>query len=203
MPQEYVAVLGDAVASRALAPTRRARVQQRLRTVLREVNRRWRRAIAARFAVALGDQFEGLLVDPAALWEIAHWVRAELSELDWIVACGRGPVTTALAPTAPEVDGPCFHRARGALEAAKRRRMLLAFEGFDPLANGFAAYYSALYWSWTARQRRAGTLLRVLAPADVAERLGVHRTAVSHLAGRMGWRLVTAADTIFQEVLTR
>lgn len=203
MAQLYVALIGDAVASRALPAARRARLQGELRAVLREVNRRWRRAIAARFALALGDQFEGLLASGAAVWEIAHWVRAELGGVDWIVACGRGPISTPLAPTAPEVDGPCFHRAREALEHAKTRRLLFAFEGFDPLTNAFAAYYSALYWGWTLRQRRAATLLRVLRPADVATRLGVHRSAVSHLAGRLGWRLVAQADTVFREVIAQ
>ena len=118
MAKEYIAVLGDVVGSRALAARPRARLQRRLREVLAEVNRRWRREIAARFAIALGDQFEGLLHTAAPLWELSHWVRAELPEVDWIVAAGRGPVSTPLARTATEVDGPCFHQARSALDAA-------------------------------------------------------------------------------------
>jgi len=202
MTTHYIALIGDAVASRALAPAIRSRLQRRLRAVLPEVNRRWRRPIAARFAVSLGDQFEGLLRDPLPLWDIVHWLRAELPEADWLIAAGRGPISTPLAATAPEVDGPCFHRARAALDAAKRRRLLLAFEGFAPVVNALAGYYSALYWSWTARQRRTATLLRLYPPMDVAKRLGVDPSAVSHLATRLGWRLVSSADETFREMLT-
>jgi hypothetical protein len=108
----------------------------------------------------------------------------------------------ALARIAPEVDGPCFHRAREALESAKQRRMLLAFGGFGRGLEGFAEYYSALYWGWTPRQRRAASALRIMPPAEAAASLGIGRSAVSHLASRMAWRLVTAGDEAFRQRLS-
>ncbi len=201
MATHYVALIGDAVASRRLSAAARTRLQDDLRTSLNGVNRRWRRVVAARFAVTLGDQFQGLLTGGEPVWEITHRLRAELPQVDWVIAAGRGPIQTPLARTAPEVDGPCFHRAREALNQAKGRRLLLAFGGFGPALDGLAEYYSALYWSWTPRQRRAALLLRVAAPGEVAERLGIGRSAVSHLAGRMGWRLVAAGDAAFQQRL--
>ncbi|MBI2403969.1 MAG: hypothetical protein HYV20_14775 [Gemmatimonadetes bacterium] len=201
MATQYVALIGDAVASRRLSSAVRTRLQSDLRAGLNQVNRRWRRGIAARFAVTLGDQFQGLLTGPEPVWAITHWLRAEVPQVDWIMAAGRGPVHTPLARTAPEVDGPCFHRAREALEQAKRRRLVLAFGGLGATLGGLAEYYSALYWGWTPRQRRAALLLRVMAPAEVGSRLGIGRSAVSHLARRMGWRLVAAGDQAFRERL--
>lgn len=201
MTSSYVALIGDAVASRRLGGAARTRLQGDLRASLNHVNRRWRRFIAARFAVTLGDQFQGLLTGPEFLWEITHWLRAEVGQVDWVMAAGRGPIHTPLGGPAPELDGPCFHRARGALDEAKRRRLLLGFGGFGARLDGFADYYSALYWGWTPRQRRAASLLRVAAPADVAARLGIGQSAVSHLAGRMGWRLVAAGDRVFRQRL--
>lgn len=199
MTTQYVALIGDAVASRRLSSAARARLQSDLRAGLESVNRRWRRVIAARFAVTLGDQFQGLLTGSEPLWEMTHWLRAELSQVDWLMAVGRGAIHTPLARTAPEVDGPCFHRARQALETAKRRRLLLAFGGFGTGLEGFPEYYSALYWGWTPRQRRAASLLRVAQPAEVAARLKVGRSAVSHLTRRMGWKLVAPGDEAFRQ----
>jgi hypothetical protein len=108
--------------------------------------------------------------------------------------------------TAPEVDGPCFHDARAALEDAKQRGQLLAFRGFgatDDILAGLASYYSALHWSWTPRQRRAAKWLRASDRTRAAEELGVHRSAISHLARRMGWPLVTAGDTILRTLVDR
>lgn len=201
MATRYVALIGDAVASRRLPARARSGLQDDLGTSLKEVNRRWRRVVAAGFAVTLGDQFQGLLSEPGPAWDITHWLRAALPQVDWVVAMGRGPIHTSLGRTAPETDGPCFHRAREALEAAKLRRLVLAFGGFGAGLDGLAEYYSALYWGWTPRQRRVASLLRVAPPAEVADRLKIGQSAVSHLARRMGWRLVAAGDMVFQQRL--
>lgn len=197
----YVAVIADVVGSRDLPPARRARLQAALRAELTAWNRRaaWRPYRAARFAVTAGDEVQGLLTTTTPLWAITHALRAALPEVDWIVACGRGPIATALAPTAPEVDGPCFHAARAALDAAKAERLVLAFGGFaDPRLGSLAAYYSALYWSWTRRQRRAAHAWRSPEHAP-AER--VVPSAVSHLRRRMAWPLVQTGDRMLQSVL--
>src|SRR5881296_2969509 len=51
----YVAALADATASRLLPPARRARLQAELRAALPDLNRRYRRALAARFAQGHGE----------------------------------------------------------------------------------------------------------------------------------------------------
>src|SRR5216117_2489850 len=170
--QVYVAALADATASRLLPPARRARLQAELRAALPELNRRYRRALAARFAVTLGDELQGLLTSPAPVWDVAHFIRARFPEIAWVVACGRGRISTPLAATAPEVDGPCFHEARAALDRAKPERLVFAFGGFPAALEPLVSYYSALYWSWTPRQRRVATLLR-LGSAALAARVAV------------------------------
>src|SRR5256884_129103 len=141
------------------------------------------------FAVTLGDELQGLLAPPHPVWALAHDVRARLPTVDWVVACGRGPITTPLAPTAPEMDGPCFHEARAAMDRAKRQRQVFAFGGFGSALEPLASYYSALYWSWTPRQRRTATLLRLCDPAAAAAPLDVDRRAISHPAPRQAWPL--------------
>jgi hypothetical protein len=67
--------------------------------------------------------------------------------------------------------------------------------------DGLAGYHAALHWSWTPRQRRAAKLLRQGGPALAAQQLRVSRSAVSHLARRMAWPLVSAGDRIFETML--
>src|SRR5216117_1846599 len=187
MSTTYLALIGDAVASRALPPPRRARLQRAFRGAIPEFNRRWRTALAARFAVTLGDEFQALLTTARPLWELLHEVHFRFPEVEWVVACGLGAIATRLESraTAPEGDVPCFHAARAALEHAKQQRLLIGFGGFAPALDPLASYYSALYWSWTPRQRRAATLLRLGPPAFAAAQLKVDRSAISHLARRM------------------
>ncbi|HYK82082.1 MAG TPA: SatD family protein [Gemmatimonadales bacterium] len=201
MTKIYIALIADATASRRLPPAARRRLQAEARAALRHLNRRYRPALAARFALTLGDELQCLLTTPAAVWEIAHHIRARLPAVDWVVACGRGPISTPLAATAPEVDGPCFHAARAALDRAKRDRRVFAFGGFAPALEPLTQYYSALYWAWTPHQRRTATLLRVGPPAQAAAQRKVDRSAISHMARRMAWPLVTAGDKMFRALL--
>jgi SatD family protein len=201
----YVALLSDIVGSRRLPPRLRARLQDDLRQAVAEFNRRWSKHLVGRFAITGGDQLECLIDDPSLVWEIAHAVRHRFSDVDWIIAAGHGALTTTPRPqaTAPELDGPCFHAARAALEIAKTERRVFALAGFGPRADALAAYYSALYWSWTPRQRRLAGALRGLgaAPSQLSERLKIHPTAVSHMKRRLAWPLVEAGDTMFRAAL--
>ncbi|HYR97907.1 MAG TPA: SatD family protein, partial [Gemmatimonadales bacterium] len=127
MSKTYIALIADAIASRELPAATRARLQADARAAVKDLNRRYRRVLAARFAVTLGDELQCLLPTPQPVWQLAHDLRARLPTVDWVVACGRGPITTPLAPTAPEMDGPCFHEARAAMDRAKRQRQVFAF----------------------------------------------------------------------------
>jgi len=103
------------------------------------------------------------------------------------------------------VDGPCFHAARGALDTAKRDRLIFAFGGFEPAVVAFAGYYSALYWSWTRRQRQAANYLRyyadTLGSLQLARSMDIHPTGLSHLRRRMAWPLVEAGDKMFRDAI--
>jgi hypothetical protein len=208
MAKLYVAVIADAIDSRGLAPAARKRLQTALQQALPRLNQRYHQALAARFDVTLGDELQCLLADARTIWEISHYIRYQFPEVDWVVACGRGPITTALTPgiTAPRVDGPCFHAARAALEVAKRDRQVLTLSGF-PAEHipAFAAYYSGLYWSWTARQRALANKWRAWgdAEADLPKKVqeGLHPSAVSHLRRRMAWPLVAQGDRMFRNLL--
>ena len=212
MTKTYVALIADAVQSRVLPPARRARLQADLRASLGELNRRYRLDLAARFGVTQGDELQCLLVSTARVWDVTHAIRRRFGAVDWVIGCGRGTVTTDLAGgrlNAPEVDGPCFHEARAAVDAAKRERLLFAFRGFgaaEPRLNGCASYYSALYWSWTRRQREAAIAWRFLsgtpgASPGSAARPSVVPSAVSHLRRRMAWPQVQEGDKMFRAFL--
>ena len=198
----YIALIADAAASRHLSPRERATLQDQLRHALRDLNKRYAKALAAQFAVTLGDELQCLLTDTRLVWDISHYIRHRFAAVDWIVACGKGNVTTRLTRgiTAPEVDGPCFHAARAALEQAKHDRRLLALGGFDlGQLDAFTSYYSALYWSWTANQRREANRWRS-SPAGPDDDTR-HPTTFSHLRRRMAWPLVQEGDKIFRALL--
>ena len=204
----YVAFLADVVASRARTPRARATLQRRLRALAHELNTRFRPHLAARAAITLGDELQVLFTSPAPVWQAAHELRLRLPDVEWVVACGTGSLTTPLhrGATAPELDGPCYHAARAALDAAKAETQVFAFGGFDPGVDACARYYSALYRGWSTGQRLLANAQRARPGAklkELARLVGVAPTSISHRRRRMAWHLVVLGDTMFQEVLTR
>src|SRR5260370_29839116 len=115
MSKSYIALIAAATASGRLPPRGRPRLQADARAALGELNRRYRPVLAARFAVTLGDELQGLLTTTRAVWDITHHIRARLPAVDWVVAWGRGPISTPLPGAAPAIAGPVFHAARAAL----------------------------------------------------------------------------------------
>jgi SatD family (SatD) len=208
MTTEYVALIADVTASRTLSARARAALQNDIRAAARALNARYRKHLAARFAVTLGDELQGLFTSAVPVWEVSHDLRARFPATEWVVACGRGGLTTAIHPgvTAPELDGPCFHAARRALEDAKRQGLVLAFAGFTPAVTACSAYYAALYRGWTARQRIVATAQRANSGArldELSRLLHVGPSAISHLRTRMAWPLVAAGDKVFQDLLSQ
>src|SRR5256714_808771 len=201
MSKRYLALIADATASRLLPPARRARLQADARAAVQQLNRRYARAPAPPSPAPGGGGRRCRRRTPARLGKTAPQPRARPPAVDWVVGCGLGAISTPLAPTAPEIDGPCFHQARAALDRAKRLRLVFTFGGFPSGVDPLADYYGALYWSWTPRQRRAATLLRLGDPAAAAAALPIDRSAVSHLARRMAWPLVAAGDKMFRTLL--
>src|SRR5438552_12128577 len=62
MSKVYIALIADAVRSRALPPARRARLQAELRRALSDLNRTYRHDLAAAFGITQGDELQCLLV---------------------------------------------------------------------------------------------------------------------------------------------
>ena len=208
MTNGYVALIADVAASRTLSARARSALQNDIHAAARALNARYRKHLAARFAVTLGDELQGLFTSAASVWEVSHDLRARFPTTEWVVACGRGGLTTAIRPgvTAPELDGPCFHAARRALEEAKRQGLVLAFAGFTPAVTACSAYYAALYRGWTARQRIVATALRANPGArldELSRLLHVGPSAISHQRSRMAWPLVAAGDKVFQDLLSQ
>src|SRR2546430_16979087 len=101
MTTTYVVCSADAVGSGSLAPKLRARLQTDLRGAVRDFNARYRKSLAARFAVTLGDELQALFTGPEPVWDLSHALRQEFPNVDWVIAWGRGGVQTPLHRGAP------------------------------------------------------------------------------------------------------
>jgi len=193
----YVAVIGDLISSRDL-PDRRA-VQRRLQRTLRRLNREWESGIAASFLITLGDEFQGLLTEPAAIDRMLAGIRRDLHPVEVRFGIGIGRLATRLEKEAIGMDGPCFHRARAALERAESRASIVEVEAETNAAafRIYGALSSALRRQWSERQRQVFDLAATgLSGRAVAKKLKIQPSAVSqHLTAAEAHAVLEAQHT--------
>ncbi len=139
------------------------------------------------FERTAGDEFQGVLDDPAAL---ATVVERLLREGSWNVGIGVGEVEEPLPESTRAGRGPAYVHARAAVTSAKSAPWRLRVAGDDP---GIRALETTL-WLWAAvlgRRTARGWAVAELVDAgatydEVARRLGVTQSAISQRAQAAG-----------------
>lgn len=177
----YFAIIGDLVDSRTLDD--RAAVQVRFRDGIDRLNG----ALSSRLVVPLkltaGDEVQGLMEEADVLVDIVIALSDAVApaRLSWGV--GRGDLATELNDDVSILDGPCFHHARDAVNAAKRASRWLAAEGFgEPegtVLAGLMNLIGAIRSEWTPRQAEVVREARGRKQSEVAEDLAVNRSTIS------------------------
>src|SRR5712692_4014319 len=117
-PLQSIALIGDVVRSRELPGRQRHQVQLGLEQLAATINQRYRRAIAARFLVTLGDEFQGVLKRAEILPDLIWHIERTLANTEVRIGIGFGTLNTRLKPVALGMDGSACHAARAAIERA-------------------------------------------------------------------------------------
>ena len=219
----YAALIGDVVASRELED--RAGVQRRLRGLLSELNRQLREGggeaaepgggkaapgrppLAVELGVTAGDEIQGLLLRAEAAVDVMVRLADELHPVRITWGIGIGDLETDLEGDVSLLDGPCFHRARSALERAARDGAWARLEGIDPvLDRGLSALFrlmGAVRDGWTETQARYARATRGRLQKEVAEEYGVSPSVVSESLKAARYRDVLEGEAAARELLSR
>lgn len=181
------ALIGDLVGSRDLAGGERAALQDELRGALVELGSVDGAFLAAP-AITGGDEFEALAAEPGPLIDVLLGVDDALqgrSSVRFGIGCGAlsTPIGAADRPRVGELDGPCFHAARRAIDRTRELGSWLALEGpggpLDPGLESLAELIGIERRSWTDKQAKTVTLARTHKQQDVARALAVAPSVIS------------------------
>jgi hypothetical protein len=134
-----------------------------------------------------GDEFQGVLDDPAALPRVVELL---LREDAWNIGIGIGDVDTPLPDHARAGRGPAYLQARSAVTSAKNSPWHLRVAGDDPGARAL----ETTLWLWAAvlgRRTRGGWEVADLVDEglsyeEAGRRLGISQSAVSQRAQAAG-----------------
>lgn len=203
--QRYIAVIADMVRSRELPRSRRRALQKHFNGLVATLNREYRRALAARFVITLGDEFQGVLNSAALIPDLIWRFEQDFPERELRVGIGFGGLDTPLQKYALNIDGPVLHLARAAIDDARKSKTLGGvFRGFgdlDDILNGIARLLRFQRSRWTRSQRNIASLLRQgMSQTQVAKKLGVRKQVVSrqvlasgcvqYIAAEQAWRMI-------------
>lgn len=203
----YTAVIADVVHSRRLPGDERRELQRAVERTLAEVNRTFASALAAKFLITVGDELQGLLHDPAILPELIRRLEVRLPQIDLRIGVGRGGIDTDLKEYAIGMDGPAWHAARAAIDAAKKDdRRGGVFRGFgardDLTLNGLARLLHHLRAGLTSKQRALlEELLDDETQTEIARKAGISKQAVSKQARAAGWELYREGEAAARAIL--
>jgi hypothetical protein len=204
----YIAIIADMVKSRELPSAQRGPVQKHFADLIRALNAEYRKGIAARFVITLGDEFQGLLntstLTPDLIWKLEE----SFPDRELRVGVGLGTLDTPLQKVAINIDGPAFHAARAAIEIAKKNNLLggvfVGFGQINDALNGIARMLWFHRSNWTSSQRTITGLLRTgMSQSEIAEHLRIKRQVVSKQVSASGSVIYIGAekawDIIFRD----
>ncbi|MEZ6037460.1 MAG: SatD family protein [Planctomycetota bacterium] len=181
----FTAVTADLVGSRS-SPDRAA-LQARLIDALASISEELQRSLVADVQLTAGDEVQALLRTPCTAMRLLQQLADVVHPTQFAFGIGFGALSTPLparraARKLPLLDGPCFHRARAALQEAQKRDVWAVAEGFCawqvPL-NALLELLGNLRRNWTEKQGLYAAAARDTAQKDVAQRFGVSPSVVS------------------------
>lgn len=180
----FVALIGDIRGSRELEDRQEA--QREFKGVVESLNEHIPNgSISSRFTVTTGDEFQVLLTDATAAVEAAVSASDRFHPARLRFGIGRGELDTEVNPDqAIGMDGPCFHRAREAIDAARKDGAWLRVAGWsddlDRRSNVMFDLVQCVREDWTDRQAQfASALKEAGAQKRVVERFNVSKSTVS------------------------
>ncbi|HEX9899935.1 MAG TPA: SatD family protein [Candidatus Methylomirabilis sp.] len=211
----YTALIGDLVGSRGIGGKRRGAIQRDLTEYFGGLLPEESPGLRSQPALTLGDEFQALFSAherPSAILEFLIDVQDLCRPEGVRFGIGVGGLTTDLRPTAIGMDGPCFHRARGAIGDSRSRDLACGVQGEDDLVAEMLSYLIShtleVRKRWTAEQREA--IHSYLSLDDdqrswtrVAEQLGRSPSAITQRQQGAQWKRIQAMAGVIERGLAR
>lgn len=211
----YLVIIADIIGSRKIED--RKAVQVKLEKTLDQINKDYSHAIASKFIITLGDEFQGVLRDGSVAIKIVTTIQREMYPIRFRFGIGIGTISIELqAGTSLGSDGAAFHLAREMVKEVKagedkrtgsKNNMLIGIESHlstAALLNSIFKLASALQDNWTERQREVIATLEKYpgTQTEIAKRLGIVQSSVQKSLASSNFPLYKEAIDTVAKTLT-
>lgn len=213
----YVAIIGDIIDSKKIDD--RFIVQENLNMALTIINEKYKDLIASKFAITLGDEFQGLLKKRENIMSIIEDIEMIMYPIRFRFGVGIGKISTDINyDNSSKVDGPAYYYAREMIN--KFNKMKYKYEGtqshimiytgdknanFDILINSILSVCTALKYKWTDRQNE---IIKMYIESNknqhqTANNLNINQSVVSKTLKKTDYFTYVAAINNVDNFLTK
>lgn len=198
-------IIGDLNRSRELE--NRAVIQRRLKAAITGFNTRSTVRSLPPVRLTAGDEIQGIDEDPCYALDLIVALADAVVPAQFSWGLGFGELSTDIAEDVALMDGPCFHRAREALERSRRKGTWFEAEGIEPFTGTVLAaimnLMGAIREDWTEKQAAYARQARDHSQIEVARATGKSPSTISRALRATKFGRIVEAEQAARLMLER
>lgn len=215
--KNLLAIIGDIIDSKNIIY--RKQTQEKLGTLLKEVNKEYKKYIVSRWTITLGDEFQVLIKPNLEIFKMLDYISYKMEPVAIRFGIGLGEIYTDIDhEKSIGADGPAYWNAREAIKHIHENNNYgnsrIAFKSNnsnEDIINNLIYYTDWMKNNWTKGQKELlNTLLddniyhENFIQKNLAEKFGISRSAISRRVSSSGIQLYLASrNSISREISDR
>ncbi len=200
---EVAIIVGELVVTGRSTDDRELR--RELESNLQELNDDFEKTMIAPMELVRHRSFEGGFTDPSACFDAFGELERDIFPARVRAGMGVGRLSTPLRESITVMDGQGFHRARSAIEEARRVKSNLMintpYDDRDEMMNTILSLLGIIKDGWTDRQWEVAGYYQShegITQTEIAEYFGISQPAVAKILSRAKIKKVESTNRVIK-----
>ncbi|MFW5891069.1 MAG: SatD family protein, partial [bacterium] len=198
MQNKHIVIIGDIINSKKI--NNRKKAQQKVKSVINNVNRKYQHYLESPFEITLGDEFFGVLTRHEVILDLIQYIDVQFSEIDIRYGIGYGESQS-------NKKGMGYKNALKAVKIAKKNKFKVHYIAneqesifFDIISLTLHLYFRILN-NFNNRQRYiVYQLVKGKTQNKIAETLNTSQSSISQSLNRINWRLLLKVYELYNNI---
>lgn len=198
LKNKHIVIIGDIVNSKNI--NNRKEAQQKLKSVINNVNRKYQNHLETSFEITLGDEFVGVLTQHDLILNLIQYIDIQFDEID--IRYGIGYEESEL-----DKKGMGYKNALEAIKIAKKNKFKIHYIAneqksiFINIISLTLHLYFKILSNFNNRQKYiVYQLLRGKTQNKIAEILNTSQSSISQSLNRINWRLLLKVYELYNNI---